>query len=262
MKLADVKQVGVVGGGVMGSGISQVIATYGYRVVCRDLTGEILSKTRDSIINGKYGLKTGAERGKISKEQLERALANLTLTTRLEDFKDCDIVIESIGGGVVEILEDKDAKLKLFAALDVIVKKDAVLASNTSFLTIATLAETVRRRDRFLGMHWFRPPVVLPVIELTYTPETSEETMQLMTGFCKSIGKEGVRIKDMPGDPGFIGNRLYRIVAAEARKMVTEGIASPADIDKVMELGYGWKMGIFGMGAAFTDTRKEFSERR
>jgi len=262
MKIENVKTVGVIGGGVMGSGITQVIVTAGYKVICCDLTDEVLEKTRNAIINGRYGLKTGVERGKITAEQMENALTNLILSTRLEDLKDCEIIIESIGGGTAEVLEDRAAKLKLFTMLDSIVNKDSIFSSNTSFLTIATLAEAVKRKGRFLGMHWFRPPVVLPVIELTYTPDTSEETLQLMEAFCKSIGKDGVRVKDVPGDPGFIGNRLYRVAATEARKLVEEGIASPEDIDKVMELGYGWKMGIFGMSAAFSSTRQEFQEKK
>ena len=262
MKLADVKKVGVVGGGVMGSGITQAVVTYGYKVVCLDLSDEQLNRTREVVVNGKYGLKTGVARGKISQAQMDRAMANLSLTTKHGDLADCDIVIESIGGGSAEILEDRDAKLKLFALLDRIVKKDAIFASNTSFLTIATLAKAVKRTDKFLGMHWFRPPVVLKAIELTYTPDTSEDTLQLMEAFCASIGKEGYRVKDVPGDPGFIGNRLFRVASIEARKMVAEGIATPQAIDKVMELGYGWTMGIFGMNAAFTDTRKEFSEKK
>ncbi|HEY32837.1 MAG TPA: 3-hydroxyacyl-CoA dehydrogenase family protein [Dehalococcoidia bacterium] len=262
MKIENVQTVGVIGGGVMGSGITQVIVTAGYRVICCDLTDEILAKTRSAIINGRYGLKTGVERGKITAGQMDNALANLVLSTKLEDLKDCEIIIESIGGGAVEVLEDRDAKLKLFTTLDSIVKGDSIFTSNTSFLTIATLAEAVKRKGNFLGMHWFRPPVVLPVVELTYTPDTSEETLRLMEAFCKSIGKEGVRVKDVPGDPGFIGNRLYHVAAAEARKMVEQGIASQEDIDKVMELGYGWKMGIFGMSAAFSSTRQEFQEKK
>ena len=261
MNIENVQTVGVIGGGVMGSGISQVIATAKYRVICCDLTDEILAKTRNAIINGRYGLKTGVERGKLTAKQMEDALSNVVLSTRLEDLKDCEIIIESIGGGTVEILEDRAAKLRLFSTIDSIAKSDSILASNTSFLTIASLAEAVKQKSNFLGMHWFRPPVVLPVIELSYTPDTSEETLQLMESFCKSIGKEGVRVKDVEGDPGFIGNRLYRVVATEARKMVQEGIARPEDIDKVMELGYGWKMGIFGMGAAFSSTRQEFQKK-
>ena len=262
MNIENVHTVGVIGGGVMGSGITQVIVTAGYRVICCDLKDEILAKTRNAIINGRYGLKTGVERGKVTAEQMENAIANLVLSTRLEDLKDCEIIIESIGGGTTEVLEDRDTKLKLFNMLDSIVKENSIFTSNTSFLTIASLAEAVKRKSCFLGMHWFRPPVVLSVVELTYTPDTSEETLQLMEAFCKSIGKEGVRVKDVPGDPGFIGNRLYRVAAEEARKLVQEGIASPEDIDKVMELGYGWKMGIFGMGAAFSSTRLEFQEKK
>ncbi len=262
MEIADVKTVGVVGGGVMGSGIVQSIIQAGYKVFCLDLSNEVLAKTRDVIVSGKYGLKTGVARGKITQAQADSAITNFVTTTRIQDLAGCDIVIESIGGGSMEILEDRESKKRLFAQLDGIVKNDAIFSSNTSFLTIATLAEAVKRKDKFLGTHFFRPPVVLKAVELTYTPYTSEETLQLMEAFFKSTGKVGVRVKDMPGDPGFIGNRLHRLATIEARKMVEQGICTQQDIDTVMELGYGWTMGIFGMNAAFTDTRRDFGGKK
>jgi 3-hydroxybutyryl-CoA dehydrogenase len=256
MKLDDVKLIGVIGGGLMGSGIVQNIILSGYKTICRDLTDEIIKNTRNIIIGSRFGLRTGVQRGKITQEQMEQALANLTLTTKVEDLKNCDIVIESIGGGDSSRLEDKGLKMRAFAELDKIVKKEAIFATNTSFFTIADLAKAVQRKDRFIGMHWFRPPSILKAIELTYTQDNSEEVIQTMEGFCKRLGKTSVRVKDVPGDTGFIGNRIWMQVAREARKIVEEGIASPEDIDTVMKLGYGFTLGPFEMGAETRDPRQ------
>ena len=112
MKLEDIKTIGVMGAGVMGGGISQSAIIAGYKVICRDLTDEILAKTKDTIVSGRFGLKGGVERGKQTQEQMDQALANLTLTTKVEDLKDCDLIIEAIGGGDAGGLENKPLKLK------------------------------------------------------------------------------------------------------------------------------------------------------
>jgi 3-hydroxybutyryl-CoA dehydrogenase len=262
MKVDDVKLIGVMGGGLMGSGIVQNIILAGYKAICRDLTDEILKNTRGTIIGSRFGLRTGVQRGKITKEQMEQALANLTLTTKMEDLKNCDIIIESIGGGDNSQLEDKDLKMRVFAELDKIVKKEAIFATNTSFFTIADMAKAVQRKDRFIGMHWFRPPNILKAVELIYTRDNSEEVIQIMEGFCKRLGKTSVRVKDVPGDTGFIGNRIWMQVAREARKIVEEGIATPQDIDTVMKLGYGFTLGPFEMGAETRDPRQKSGESR
>src|SRR4030042_5272628 len=134
MKLEQVQSLGVLGGGFMGCGIVQSVLLAGYKVICRDLTDDIINRTRDTIINGRFGFKRGVERGKITQEQMDKALANLTLTTKVEDLKGVDILIEAIGGGGAAELEKKDLKFKVFKELDNIVKKETIFASNTSFL--------------------------------------------------------------------------------------------------------------------------------
>lgn len=250
-----IKLIGVVGGGLMGSGICQNIILSGYKVICRDLTDEILKRTRDTIISGKYGLKVGIERGKISKEQMEKALTKLTMTTKLEDLKNCDIIIETVGDGSIG-RENKALKLKVFAEIDKIVQKDCIFATNTSFLTIAELAKAVQRKDKFIGMHWFRPPNILKAIELTYTADNSEEVIQIMEKFCRRLGKTSVRVKDVPGDTGFIGNRIFEQIAKEAEKIVEDGIATPKDVDTVMKLGYGFTVGPFELLAHIPGSKK------
>ncbi len=250
MKPEDIKTIGVVGAGVMGGGISQSAILAGYKVICRDLTDEILAKTKDTIINGRFGLKGGVERGKQTQEQMDQAIANLTLTTRVEDLKDCDLVIEAIGGGEGGGLENKPLKLKIFAELDKIVKKEAVFASNTSFFTIADLAAVTERKDRFLGMHFFSPANIMKLVEVVWTADVKEELIGIAEEVCKKFGKTPVRVKDVPGDTGFIANRIfYSGVGAEARKVVEEGIASPQDVDTAMKLGFNWPAGPFELGA-------------
>ena len=163
MKLQDVKCIGVLGAGVMGAGISQTAISAGFKVIARDLTDEIIARARENIISGHFGLKGAVERGKITQAQMDKALANLTLTTRVEDLKNCDIVIETIGGGPSGQVESKDIKLKVFTELDRVVKKNAIFASNTSKFTIADLASVTTRKPSFIGMHWFSPATVMKI---------------------------------------------------------------------------------------------------
>jgi len=248
VKLADIKCIGVMGAGVMGGGISQTAILHGYNVICRDLTDEILARAKDTIINGRFGLKGGVERGKYSQADMEAALARLTLTTRVEDLKDCDLIIEAIGGGDTGQLESKPLKLKVFKELDELVKKEAVFASNTSVFTIADLAAVTNRKDRFIGMHLFSPANIMKLVEVIYTPDTSEETIQLIEDLARSWEKTPVRVKDVPGDTGFVGNRIFGAARREAIKIVEEGIATPEDVDTVMMLGFNWPAGPLGMG--------------
>ena len=249
MKLEDVKSIGVLGGGVMGGGIAQTAILAGYKVIIRELTDELCEKARNIITDGRFGLKGGVARGKQTQEQMDQAMANLSCTTKVEDLKDCDLIIEAIGGGEGGGLENKPLKLKVFAELDKIVKKDAIFASNTSFFTIADLAAVVERKKKFIGMHWFSPANIMKVVELTYTPDTPEELIQVMEGICQRWGKTSVRVKDVPGDTGFIANRIFRAVGDEARKVVEEGIATPEDVDTAMKGGFNWPAGPFELGA-------------
>ncbi|MGA8848784.1 MAG: 3-hydroxyacyl-CoA dehydrogenase family protein [Dehalococcoidia bacterium] len=243
MKLEDIKTIGIVGGGVMGGGIAQTAILAGYKTIVRDLSNEILTRTKDTIINGRFGLKGGVERGKHTQEQIDRALANLSVTTKVEGLKDCDLIIEAIGGSNPQEIENKDLKLKVFAELDRIIKKEAIFASNTSHFTIADLAKVTNRKDRFIGMHWFSPANVMRAVEVVYTPEVKEEVIQIIEGLCQKFGKTSARVKDVPGDTGFVGNRIMGAVRQEAKKIVNEGIATAEDINKVMMGGFNWPVG-------------------
>jgi len=240
MKAEAIKTVGMMGGGVMGGGIGQTLALAGYKVVIRDLTDELLEKTRGSIIDGRFGLKAGVERGKTTQQQMSAAVANISYTTRMEELRGVDLIIEAVP-------EDQELKKKVWAELDSLVKPGAVFATNTSGFAILDLNKAVARKDLFIGMHWFSPANIMRLVELVYAPETSEETIKALEGVCEKAGKVSVRVKDAPGEYGFIANRVYFAAVAEARKVLEQGIASEEDINKAMVYGFNWPVGPLAM---------------
>jgi 3-hydroxybutyryl-CoA dehydrogenase len=243
MKLEDIKCVGILGAGVMGGGIAQSAILAGYKVIVRDLKDEICQKAKDTIISGRFGIKGAVERGKTTQQEMDKALSLLNFTTKIEDLKDCDLIIEAIGGGADGAIENKDMKLVVFKELDAILKKEAVIASNTSRYTIADLAEVTQRKDRFIGMHWFSPANIMKLVEVIYPKDVTEDVIVLIEELSKSWGKTPVRVKDVPGDTGFIGNRVMGAARREAMKIVEEGIATAEDVNTAMELGFRWPAG-------------------
>ena len=243
MKLEDVKCVGILGAGVMGSGIAQAAILHGDKVIVRDLSDEINEKAKDTIINSRFGIKAGVERGKHTQEEMDKAVSLLNFTTSVEDLKDCDLIIEAIGGGDTGQMEDKPLKLRVFKELDEIVKKDAVFASNTSMFTIADLAAATNRKENFVGMHWFSPANIMKLVEVIYPAEASAEAVDLVEGIALKWEKITVRVKDVPGDTGFIGNRVWFAAIREAMKIVQEGIATAEDVNTTMMHGFRWPAG-------------------
>jgi 3-hydroxyacyl-CoA dehydrogenase len=242
MKIDDIKLIGVMGGGVMGGGIAQSCAAAGFRTVCRDISDELCEKTRTTVIEGRFGLRGAVERGKMTKEQMEAAVANLSFTTNMDDLRAADLVIEAVP-------ENLDLKKNVFAELDKMVKPAAVFASNTSGFAISDLNKAVARKDKFIGMHWFSPAFVMKLVEIITAPETSEETVKLIEDLAARMGKETVRVKDAPGAYGFIANRVYFAAVAEARKILQEGLATEDDINKAMRIGFNWPVGPLEMVA-------------
>jgi len=240
MKAEDIKVIGMMGGGVMGGGIAQVCALGGYPVVLRDLSDELLEKARAAIVDSRFGLKRGVEREKITQEQMDQALKNISYTTKAEDLRDVDLLIEAVP-------EDLELKKKVYAELDGLVKADAIFASNTSGFAVADMNKAVSRKDRFIGMHWFSPVPVMRLIELIHAPETSEETIAALEVVGDKAGKVTIRVKDAPGQYGFVANRVYFAAVAEARKVLEEGIASDEDINKAMMFGFNWPVGPLAM---------------
>ncbi len=238
----EINSAGVLGGGVMGSGIAQALAIGGVKVTVRDVADDLVEKSRSTIVDGRSGLKRGVERGKTTQEQADSALANLSFTTKLDDLKDVDLVVEAVP-------EDLALKKKVWAEMDSIVQPQAVFATNTSGLVIGELNQAVSdsRRPRFIGMHWFSPAPVMKLVELVHVPDTAEETIQALESVCQRIEKVSVRVKDAPGKYGFIANRIYFTAVREAQAVMAEGIASAEDINKAMVYGFKWPVGPLAM---------------
>jgi 3-hydroxybutyryl-CoA dehydrogenase len=248
MKLEDIKLIGVLGAGVMGGGIAQSLILAGFPVIVRDLKDEICEKSKNTILNGRFGLSKGVERGVNTQAEVDQAMARLKFTTKLEDLKDCDLVIEAIGGGPDGAIENKPLKLSVFADLDKIAKKEAVFASNTSMFTIADLAAVTNRKDRFIGTHLFSPANIMKLVEVIWTKDVSEDVIKLAEDLSKKMGKTPVRVKDVPGDTGFIGNRVMRAARMEAMEIVKQGIATAEDVNTAMMLGFRWPSGPLPLG--------------
>jgi 3-hydroxybutyryl-CoA dehydrogenase len=230
--MKKIKKVGVLGCGLMGSGIAEVAARSGYETVVREVTEELVDKGVQKIAGS---LGKAVERGKLEAPARDEAVARLSGTVRLEDLADCDIVIEAI-------VENLDEKKKIFSALDEIVKKDAIFASNTSSLTMTQIAMFTHRPDQVVGLHFFNPVPVMKLVEVVRTLITSDESFDRAFEFARSLGKEPIAARD---NSGFIVNRLLVPYLLDAIRALEEGVGSVEDIDKGMQLGCGYPMGPF-----------------
>jgi 3-hydroxybutyryl-CoA dehydrogenase len=228
----DFKTVGVLGCGLMGSGIAQVCAASGYRTIVREVEQGLLDKGLGRV--NKF-LSDGVEKGKVTPEARERTLASLSGTTRIDDLKDCDLVIEAI-------VENIDEKGRTFAAVEAVVGANTVLCSNTSSLCITELAARTKRPDRFAGLHFFNPVPIMKLVEVIRGLTTSDETYQSVYAFAQSLGKEPITA---PDKPGFIVNRLLVPYLLDAIRSFEHGLGTIEDIDKGMKLGTGYPMGPF-----------------
>ena len=228
----DIKTVGVLGCGLMGSGIAQVCAAAGYRTIVREVDQGLLDKGLGRV---KKFLGDGVDKGKVSPEVRDTTLANLSGTTKLEDLKDCGLIIEAI-------VENVEEKAKAFAALDAVVSDHSIFCSNTSSLCITELAAKTKRPDRFAGLHFFNPVPLMKLVEVIRALTTSDETYQRVFAFAQSLGKEPITA---PDKPGFIVNRLLVPYLLDAIRSYEHGLGTVEDIDKGMKLGTGYPMGPF-----------------
>lgn len=226
----ELEQIGVVGCGLMGSGIVEVCARAGYRVVVREISDELLQKGLDRI---QQSLSKAVARGKATHEQAEETFARIQGTLDLADFGDCDLVVEAA-------VENMGIKREIFAQLDSILPSHAILASNTSSLCVTDMASATQREDKVLGIHFFNPVPVMPLIEFVRTILTSDETMAVAHQFGASLGKTMVTAKDTPG---FIVNRLLIPYLLDAVRVYEDGLASREDIDTAIKLGLNHPMG-------------------
>jgi len=226
----EIKRVGVVGCGLMGSGITQVCAQSGYQVVVSEINDELLNKGLASI---NTALNKSVEKGKLSQQDKDAIVARIKGTTNTEDFANCDLVIEAA-------IENMDLKKKIFAELDKVCPKQAILSTNTSCLSIIDMAMATARPDRVLGLHFFNPAPVMKLMEIVRTVATSDETFETGKSFGESLGKTVVAAKDAPG---FIVNRLMMPFILNAIRMLESGIATREDIDTAVNLGLNHPMG-------------------
>jgi len=226
----EIKKVGVVGCGLMGSGISQICAQSGYQVVVSEINNELLNKGLASISSF---LTRNVKKGRVSQSEKEITLARIKGTTNTKDFGDCDLIIEAS-------IENMDVKKKIFAELDKICFEDAILATNTSCLSIIDMATVTTRPEKVLGMHFFNPVPSMKLLEIVKTIVTSDETLEVGKEFGKSIGKTAIIA---PDTPGFIVNRLLLPFMLGACRMLETGLATKEDIDAGVRLGLGHPMG-------------------
>jgi 3-hydroxybutyryl-CoA dehydrogenase len=256
------KKVGVLGCGLMGSGIAQVAATAGFDVVVLEVEQKYLDKGFAGIDKSlaKFAERP-PEKGGITAQQKDAIRARLKGTTNKQDLADCDIIIEAI----IENVEDKK---KMYASLDSIVKKDAIFASNTSSISITELLTSTKRPERFVGLHFFNPVPLMKLVEVVRTIATADDVYDSAFEFAKKLGKVPVRTSDKTG---FIVNRLLVPYLLDAIRAYEEGVGSIEDIDSAMKLGCGYPMGPFtlldfvGLDTTYYITHvmyDEFKERR
>jgi 3-hydroxybutyryl-CoA dehydrogenase len=226
----EIKKVGVVGCGSMGAGITQLCAQSGFEVVVSEINDELLKRGLGFIDKT---LARSVEKGKLEQKDKDAVMGRIKGTTNTKDFADCDLVIEAA-------IENLELKKKIFAELDGILAKDAILATNTSCLSIIDMAIVTKRADKVVGLHFFNPAPIMKLLEIVRTIATSEETMATSQKFGAKLGKTTVVAKDAPG---FIVNRLWIPFMLHSIKLYEEGIASREDIDNAIQLGLNYPMG-------------------
>jgi 3-hydroxybutyryl-CoA dehydrogenase len=226
----EIRTVGVVGLGTMGAGIAQVCVQAGVETVGRDVSEELNERARARI---DHYLGRGVEKGRLTPEDKAAALGRLITTTELSDLAGCDLVVEAI-------VEDLDAKRELFHDLEGIVAEEAVLATNTSALSVTEIAEAVEHPDRVVGMHFFNPAPVLRLVEVVRTKRSAEDAVEAVFVFAERVGKEPIRCDDTPG---FVVNRILIPLLNDCVRVLDEAGVSPEDLDTAMTLGVGWPIG-------------------
>jgi len=226
----EIKKVGVVGCGLMGGGITEVCARAGHHVVVMEVNQQFLDNGISKI---QTSLERAAKKEKITVQDKDAALTRIHGTLKIEDFKDCDLVIEAV-------LENLEEKKRVFAGLDKVCPPHAYLASNTSCLSILDMAMATKRPSQVLGLHFFSPVPVMKLVEIVKTLVTRNEAIEMARTFCQSIGKETVLCQDTPG---FIANRLSMVYLVYVIRCYEQGLATKEDIDKTMRLGLNHPMG-------------------
>ena len=228
--MAEIRKVGVVGLGAMGAGIAQLCLEGGVETVGREVTAELGERARDRI--GHF-LTRKVEKGTLEQDARDEAMSRLVLTTELDELRDADLVIEAI-------VEELDPKRQLFAELDRITSAEAVLATNTSALSVTEIAAATSRPERVVGMHFFNPAPLMPLVEIVRAELTSDGPFEAAFAFAERIGKTPIRCFDTPG---FVVNRVLIPLLNDCIRVLDESRVSPEDLDKGLKHGAGWPMG-------------------
>lgn len=251
----DIKTIGIIGAGIMGSGISQVMALSGFEVIMMDVKGEFIRRGLENI---KKGFDKMIEKAKITAEEKEKTLARICTTTRLEDMAKVDFVIEAAS-------EIAELKLDIFKRLDAVCPENVILSTNTSSIPITRIASATKREDKVIGMHFMNPAPVMKLVEIIRGTMTSDKTFAAVKGLAEKIGKIPVESRDRPG---FIVNRILMPMINEAVFACMEGVASAEDIDKAMTLGANQPIGplaladLIGLDTVFSIMESIYSETR
>ncbi len=226
----EIRCVGVVGAGIMGMGIAQVSAQYGYSVIMQDVAEEAIAK---GLARARKNLDGQIAKGRMTVDEVEAVFSRIKTTTDLSDIAPADFVIEAV-------FEDMAIKKQVFAALESIVTPKTILATNTSILSPTEIGSAVKSPERTIGLHFFNPAPIMKLVEVTPGMLTSQETVTASLGFCRSIGKMPVVAKESPGG---IVSRVLNVMRQEAVELLQEGVATKEDIDTAMKLGAGFPMG-------------------
>lgn len=234
-------RIAVIGAGVMGSGIAQVLAQAGNEVHCTDVAEDVLAKAHAGVTTGRYGFERAVERGKLDRAEADAALARLRFSTDFDAaVGNADLVVECVP-------EKLDLKIKIFRELDRLAPAHAILASNSSGFPLAALAASTDRPKNVIVWHWASPPVLMKFAEIVVSDETDPKAIETVREVAIGCGKNPVVVKDHPMAWGYVANRIYAAMLGEASRVVAEGVASHADVNQLMVDCFGWPVGPFAM---------------
>lgn len=232
--------IGVMGAGVMGSGIAQVMALAGHEVVCYDVADEALEKGRGIVDTGRFGVRSAVDGGKITSDEADAALARITFSSDLDQVAAADVIIEAVP-------ERLDLKIRVFRDLDARAGEATILASNSSGFPISAMAAATDRPEKVVGWHWASPAPAMKLAEIVQAPQTSDATIETIIRIAGAAGKNPIVVKDTARHWGYVANRVYAAMGREARQVVAEGIATADEVDQLMMDCFRWPTGPFGM---------------
>ncbi len=241
-----IKNVVVIGAGVMGAGIAQVLAIAGCKVTACDISEEVLAKSKEDTANGRFGIQSAVQRGKLTEAEATESLNRLAFSANSDDaVAKADLIIEAIP-------ERFSSKIQLFKDLDKSAPPSCIFASNSSGFSISALAAATERPELVIGWHWASPAPVMKLAEIVKGRETSEETIEKICELAAAAGKNPIVVKDLEQNWGYVTNRVYFAMVAEANKVVQDGIATREEVDQLMVDCFRWPVGPFGMTTGAT----------